>query len=114
MLSEAYSNNKIPLKLQCKICNTIWTDYRLKIKQKVQRNTFGCPTCKGKKTKDELYKEFQDLANKRDGNLLSPEFYGMIKNHLWYCNKHEFEWSAKPNNIKDHPSKKGTWCPKCK
>ena len=82
LLSEAYSNNKIPLKLQCKICNTIWTDYRLKIKQKVQRNTFGCPTCKGKKTKDELYKEFQDLANKRDGNLLSPEFYGMIKNHL--------------------------------
>jgi len=114
LLSKTYSNNTSPLKFLCNVCQRTWTDYRVHIKQKVQRNTFGCPSCNGKKTKEELYKEFQALAQKRGGGLLSPRFYGMTKEHLWYCNKHQFEWCAKPNNIKDHPSKKGTWCPKCK
>jgi len=60
-----------------------------------------------------LYREFCLLAETKNGKLLSPKFYGMTKYHLWQCNKHNHTWKAKPSNLKDYPSRKGTWCPKC-
>ena len=62
---------------------------------------------------NKLYKEFSLLAESKNGKLLSSQFYGVSKYHLWKCNKHNHVWKAKPNNLKDYPSKKGTWCPKC-
>ena len=112
VLSKEYLNNMSPLELECVVCNNKWTDFRANIMQKVKRNTFKCPYC-SKKAKIVLFEYFKNLAIERGGKLLSPEFLGTSKPHLWYCNKHNSSWKAKPNNIKDHPSKKGTWCPKC-
>lgn len=60
-----------------------------------------------------FFKEFSELARKKNGKLLSQRFYGFTKYHDWYCNKHNFIWKSKPSNMRDYPSKKGTWCPKC-
>lgn len=60
-----------------------------------------------------LYKKYSLLAESKNGKLLSPQFCGMSKDHLWHCNKHNHTWKAKPNALKDYPSKSGTWCPKC-
>jgi len=112
LLSTEYINNMSDLELKCKTCENTWKDFRANIMQKVKRNTFNCPYC-NKKTKELLYKEFRELARKRGGKLLSPEFLGMTKNHIWNCDKCGCEWKAKPCTIKDYPSKKGTWCPHC-
>ena len=100
------------LEFRCNRCQKTWKDYRVNIMQKVKRNTFNCPHC-NKKTKEILYREFQELAHKKGGKLLSPEFYGISKYHKWKCGICGCVWEAKPNCIKDYPSKKGTWCPKC-
>ena len=60
-----------------------------------------------------LHSEFSKLAESKDGKHLSAQFLGTSKYHLWYCNKHDYIWKAKPTSLKDFPSKKGTWCPKC-
>jgi hypothetical protein len=61
-----------------------------------------------------LHLDFSLLAESKNGKLLSPEFKGTSKFHLWYCNKHNHIWKAKPASLRDYPSKKGTWCPICK
>ncbi|NVM01175.1 MAG: zinc-ribbon domain-containing protein [Candidatus Helarchaeota archaeon] len=65
------------------------------------------------KTNEGLLNYFQKLAKSKDGKLLSTKFLGMTKPHHWYCNKHDYDWWAKPTNLIDYPSKKGNWCPKC-
>lgn len=66
-----------------------------------------------KKENTKKYLEFCLLAESKNGKLLSSQFLGMTKYHLWYCNKHKYKWKAKPTNLIDYPSKKGSWCPKC-
>lgn len=112
LLSTEYINNMSDLEFKCKKCENTWKDFRANIMQKVKRNTFKCPYC-NKKTKEFIYKEFQELARNRGGKLLSPDFLGMTKYHIWKCDKCGCEWKAKPCNIKDYHSKKGTWCPHC-
>jgi hypothetical protein len=112
LLSTEYINNMSDLEFRCIQCQRTWKDFRANIMQKVQRNTFGCPYC-NKKHKEVLFKEFQELAKERGGELLSKEFYGMTKYHRWKCRLCGCEWKAKPSTVKDYPSKKGSWCPDC-
>ena len=58
--------------------------------------------------------ELQKIATKRNGKLLSKNYFGKVVPLLWYCNKHDYKWKAAPNDICGKPSKpNGTWCPKC-
>jgi hypothetical protein len=47
------------------------------------------------------------LANKKNGQCLSPSFLGVTKKHQWRCLKGH-EWYATPHNIRH-----GKWCPFC-
>ena len=59
-------------------------------------------------------KELQELAESRNGKLISTHYFGQLIKLKWYCNKHHYSWYAPPNDIRGKPSKpKGTWCPKC-
>jgi hypothetical protein len=112
LISKEYVNNLSNLEFQCKDCGKKWKDFRANIIQKIKRKTFKCPFC-NMKEKSALFSYFKKLAEEKGGLLLSDKFYGMTKLHKWKCGICGCEWEAKPNNIKDYPSKKGTWCPNC-
>ena len=58
--------------------------------------------------------ELQEMAESRNGKLISTHYFGELIKLKWYCNKHQFEWYASPCDIRRKPSKPyGTWCPKC-
>lgn len=52
-------------------------------------------------------KEIQDIAEKKGGKCLSPEYFGNLTPLLWEC-KEGHRWEANPKGIK-----RGTWCPIC-
>ncbi|MFO7796233.1 MAG: hypothetical protein R6W84_08770 [Promethearchaeia archaeon] len=112
LISNKYINNLSNLEFQCNSCGKKWKDYRANIMQKIKRGTFNCPYCNMKQN-SVLFNYFKELAKERGGELLSDEFYGMTKRHRWKCDLCGCEWEAKPSNIKDYPSKKGSWCPEC-
>lgn len=112
LISKQYVNNLSKLEFQCNVCGNKWKDFRANIMQKIGRETFKCPFCNMKK-KSSLFNYFKKLADERGGILLSNKFLGMTKLHKWKCGECGCEWEAKPTNIKDYPSRKGTWCPDC-
>jgi len=64
------------------------------------------------KSSDEYFRELQDIAILRGGKLITSQYLGMNLVHEWECEKGH-RWHAKPCDIKDKPSKSGTWCPTC-
>lgn len=64
-----------------------------------------CPYCSGRA--GDFEKEIKEIIEPKGGELLSQYInagtYVKVR-----CNKHNYEWSILPNNIK-----KGRWCPVC-
>jgi hypothetical protein len=65
------------------------------------------------KSKEEYLKFYQNLAQERDGELLSKEYNNAKTKLHWKCNKCVYDWWATPESVKDRPSQKGRWCPRC-
>ncbi|MEK6905645.1 MAG: hypothetical protein AABX24_04555, partial [Nanoarchaeota archaeon] len=55
----------------------------------------------------ERIKELQDIANSKEGKLLSETYLGSYKKLEWEC-KEGHKWKAVPNGIKN-----GRWCAYC-
>ncbi len=70
------------------------------------KNGTGCPTCSHHKLRRCL-NEILGLGEDRGFKLLSEEFIGTKKKHLWQCGNGHV-WTASPSAIKA-----GTGCPMC-
>lgn len=53
--------------------------------------------------------EAKEIANERDGELISTVYIDAIKSLDWKCNRCEHQWSACLSSIKSNES----WCPNC-
>ncbi len=70
-----------------------------------------CPECsykkRGKKKRNKL-KDFQLLAEKRNGKCLSTQYIDAKTELQFFCNKHHYTWRATPDSVK-----RGSWCIHC-
>ena len=100
LLSTKYIDSLTKLKWQCSKGH-IWTT----TPDIIKRGSW-CPACVNENTILTI-EEFQKIAKRKKGMLLSKKY---INNHTplkWQCNKGHI-WMARPNNIKN-----GTWCRIC-
>jgi Zn finger protein HypA/HybF involved in hydrogenase expression len=105
-LSFEYIDNKTKLRWQCGFCGHKWEARPANIKK-----GNWCPTC-GRKKSDLARRRYSigdmhDLAVRKNGKCLSPEYLGAHAKLKWRCSKGH-EWEARPNAIR-----RGNWCPTC-
>ena len=103
-LSTKYINGKIKLKFQCSEGH-IW----MARGDKIMKGQW-CPVCGyhnvALKLKADI-SEYQLLAKKRGGKLLSPVYINALTPLEWQCSKGH-TWITKPVTVKS-----GSWCPYC-
>ena len=98
-LSDKYINSKQKLLFECK------QGHKFESCRDYLKAGHWCPFCIGRGRTVEYLK---DLADKKGGICLSPNFLGMNKKHLWQCAEGH-KWEAIPSNIQHL----GRWCPIC-
>lgn len=59
-------------------------------------------------------KEMQDIANSRNGILLSKTYFNAHTKLHWFHSPCGTDWWATPTQIKGSKNRKGTWCPECR
>lgn len=101
LLSTKYIQTGIPLKWQCDKGHT-WS---ARVYSIIYENSW-CRLCFHKSMKLSI-EEFQELAAKKNGLLLSKQYVTIDTPLKWQCAEGH-KWLATPGNIKH-----GTWCPKC-
>ena len=57
--------------------------------------------------------EAKDIANKRNGELLSKEYFNSYTPLKWKCNVCNHEWKATLGSVREKSSRRGSWCPIC-
>ena len=98
-LSKEYTSGSQKLEWECD------KGHRWKaIARNVKNNRTWCPKCAGKNVTTE---DMHNLAKKRGGKFLSPEYTNGTTKHLWACSKGH-QWEMTPKSVK-----KGRWCRKC-
>jgi hypothetical protein len=73
----------------------------------IQKGGMTCPECHRSKSKDTSYRRMQAAAEKLGGKMVSREFLGWQKLHVFEC-KQGHSWPAKPGLIL-----MGHWCLEC-
>lgn len=110
-LSDKYINGRTKLKWKCNKCNTIWEAIFESIKGTPSQHGSWCPKCGREKViaaKKFTINDMHKLATERGGKCLSGEYKGTKTPLKWKCNKCNYIWNAKPENIIQ-----GAWCHKC-
>lgn len=68
-----------------------------------------CARCAGKYPKDEMIHLFKDIAESRNGFLLSTTYINAKSKLEFQCGKGHSPFKATADSVKNQ----GTWCPKC-
>jgi len=103
-LSETYVNAKTPLQWRCAKHHTWWS-----MPHEVQRGKW-CAACA--KVRRLEVEEFQRIARKRGGQLLSTAYLGGLTPLWWRCANGHY-WLATPSAVKGGGYRPGTWCLQC-
>ena len=97
-LGLEYVNNSTKLTWRCDLGHT-W----MATPASVKRGSW-CPKCAGRGIR---IKDLQEIAARRGGCCLSPDYLGSHSRHLWRCDKGH-EWQATAASVIS-----GTWCRTC-
>lgn len=98
-ISTEYINSKTDLEFECNLGHV----FLAQPNQIVQGR--WCPFCAGKHV---TIKEFQEIANNKNGICLSTEYIDSKNKLQFHCNLCNNDFWANPQNIKNNH-----WCPTC-
>jgi hypothetical protein len=101
-LSKEYIDSYTPLKWMCENGHTWDLPY-----SKISQGAW-CSQCAHDEYKLERYAELKQIAQQKQGRLLSPKYIKALTKLKWQCRRGH-TWWAVPASIKNI----GTWCFKC-
>lgn len=119
-LLESFKGGKEQHKMQCLVCEHIWSTLpNIKIQTYRKTRISGCPEC-SKKHLQEHYKneltnsDYPELLEKENKIKLLEPFKGAKKHHEMQCLVCDYEWNATPISKKQNIKKNKTiGCPNC-
>lgn len=110
-LSTEYRDSTSMLQWRCKEGH-VFERSRNKVQGRIRSKAQYCPDCHAVETNAPDISRLHEIAASRGGRCFAISYLGVQEAYGWEC-AHGHRWSAKPADMKDKPSKKGSWCPHC-